>query len=102
MKQLIQFLKQPLKTSSGTHGWLLVIIGGYLGYMGYQMLQNTRNGLSSMSMQLTVILMSVMIAAGVAVAAYGAWMLVSSWKKEQKQIPANEAQESRKIQNKGE
>ena len=63
-------------------GWLMIIAGGYLIYMAFQMLQDTRNGVSSMSMELTVVLMALMILCGIAVLAYGGSGVWREWKKQ--------------------
>ena len=72
--------------NEGTHGVLLLVVGGYIAYMGVKMLENTKAGLSTMSMTTTVILMSVMILAGLAVIAYGILTFIRGWKMQQQSI----------------
>ena len=82
MDKLKDFLNAPLKRNAATHGWLLMAVGAYLVYMAWGMIQNTKNGLSSMSMPLTAVLAALMALAGLAVVAYGAWMLYRVWQQE--------------------
>lgn len=62
----------------GGYGLILLLAGGYVVYMAYGMVQNTRMGLSSMSMQTTAILASLMALSGLAVAGYGAYLSIRS------------------------
>ena len=80
MGTLKELFTTPIKKNTGTRGAMLVLVGGYIAYLGYKMYRNTLSGASSMSMQLTVILMSVMILAGLAVIVYGGIVLYHGWK----------------------
>lgn len=68
--------------NDGAHGVLLWVIGGYIGWMGWKMLENTRAGLSTMSMPLTIVFMALMMLAGLAVIVYGVLLFVRGWRKQ--------------------
>ena len=68
--------------NDGAHGVLLWVIGGYIGWMGWKMLENTRAGLSTMSMPLTIVLMALMMLAGLAVIVYGVLLFLRGWRKQ--------------------
>lgn len=56
------------------------LIGAYLIYMAWHMVQNTLQGLSTMSMPITLVLAGVMALAGLGLVA---WALVLAWKSRQ-------------------
>lgn len=76
-----------MKKNEGTHGALLLMVGGYIAFMGYKMYQNTVAGLSTMSMTTTVVAMSLMILAGLAVMVYGGVTFYHGWQEQKKGIP---------------
>ncbi len=81
MEKLKKLLSK-LPEVSPAQGWLMVIAGGYLIYMAFQMLRDTRSGVSSMSMPVTVLLMILMSLCGIAVLAYGGSGVYREWKKQ--------------------
>ena len=56
------------------------LIGAYLIYMAWHMVQNTLQGLSTMSMPITLVLAGVMALAGLGLVV---WALVLAWKSRQ-------------------
>lgn len=68
--------------NDGAHGTLLFVIGAYIIYLGIDMLRTTKQGLSSMTMTTTIILMSVMVLAGLAVVGYGVHLFTNGWKEQ--------------------
>lgn len=81
MEKLKKLLAR-LPEAGAAQGWLMIIVGGYLIYMAVQMLRDTRSGVSSMSMQLTVVLMVLMTLCGIAVLVYGGSGIYREWKKQ--------------------
>ena len=81
MEKLKKLLAK-LPEAGAAQGGLMAIVGGYLIYMAFQMLRDTRSGVSSMSLQLTVVLMILMILCGIAVLAYGGSGIYREWKKQ--------------------
>lgn len=68
---------EPLPKNEVSHAALLVIAGGYVLYLAYGMIQDTLNGVSEMSLTLSIVLAVVMGLAGLAVVIYGIrlWIL---------------------------
>ena len=96
MEKLKKLLAR-LPEAGAAQGWLMAIVGGYLIYMAFQMLRDTRSGVSSMSMQLTVVLMILMILCGIAVLAYGGSGIYREWKKQNTTgLPSEEDMERKK------
>ena len=81
MEKLKKLLSK-LPEVGAAQGWLMIIAGGYLVYMALQMLRDTRSGVSSMSMPLTVVLMVLMILCGTAVLTYGGSGVYREWDKQ--------------------
>ena len=81
MEKLKKLLSK-LPEISAAQGSLMIFAGGYMIYMAFQMFRDTRSGVSSMSMRLTVILMVLMILCGTAVLAYGGSGAYKEWKKQ--------------------
>lgn len=63
------------------HGTLLSCGGGYTIYMAYRMVENTRAGLSSMSMTTTLILAAFLALGGAFVLGFGMHLLYQDYKK---------------------
>lgn len=93
MNKLKKFLSAQAERANSTRGTLIALVGGYIAYLGYQMLQDTRSGVSSMSLSLTIAFMIVMFIIGAAVFAYGAYLFWAGWKKEKETIPKDENHE---------
>ena len=83
--------------NKGTHGTLLLIVGGYICWMGSRMLANTKAGLSSMSMTTTKVLMALMFIGGAAVILYGIGIFWGGWK-DQRRSYSDEPENAEEIQ----
>ena len=95
MNKLKKFLDSKKQEAGSTKGTLVALVGGYLVYLGIQMLVDTKSGVSSMSMGLTILFMTLMIIAGITVFAYGAWLFWTGWKKEKNAMKENEEGEDK-------
>lgn len=82
MKQIKEILKRQAERATGARGAVVTVVGGYFIYMGFRMLANTKAGLSSMSMPLTIVLMILMILVGAVVIAYGIFLFIEGWKRQ--------------------
>lgn len=67
------------------HGSLLACGGGYTIYMAYRMIENTRTGLSSMSMTTTILLAALLGIGGGVVLLFGMNLLYQDYKRQKKQ-----------------
>ena len=76
-----------------TRGMIFALVGAYIAYMGFQMYKNTVNGLSTMSMTTTILLMSLMILAGAGVIIYGIMKIVKDAKEQRQQLEESEQKE---------
>lgn len=94
MKRLKDILKQQAERATGARGAIVTVVGGYFIYMAFKMLENTRTGVSSMSMPLTVTLMSVMLLAGGLVIAYGGFLFTAGWNNEKKRMAGDDRNDS--------
>lgn len=91
---LKKLFTQPLPKNDVSHAALLVIAGGYVIYLAYGMIRDTLNGVSEMSLTLTIILAAVLGLAGLAVAVYGVRLWLLAKKAEQaKEAEAGETEE---------
>ena len=79
---------------NGTHGVLLLIVGGYIGWMGLKMPETTKAGLSSMSMETTVVLTVIMVLMGLAVIGYGMYIFIAAWKIQQQNLISPDSSEA--------
>lgn len=79
--------------NDGAHGTLLFVIGAYIVYLGIDMMRTTRQRISSMSMTTTIILMSVLVLAGLAVVGYGVHLFLQGWKQQQMNDNTDEKEE---------
>lgn len=87
MTKFKEFLKRQADSTDSVRGLLVAIVGGYIAYLGWQMYGDTKAGVSSMSMPVTIALMVVMILVGVAVCAFGLYLSWACWKKATEDIP---------------
>lgn len=82
MKKLREILNRQAERANGSRGILTAVVGGYFGYMAVQMYKNTAGGKSTMSMPVTVFFMILMIIVGLALIAYGVFLFLAAWKRQ--------------------
>lgn len=89
MSKFFELFTRPVETNSGTRGGIFAVVGGYIIYMGTRMLENTKSGLSEMSMSQTILLAVMMFVVGAAVIVYGAVLFLRGWRQQQAAMEEN-------------